>query len=67
MAQYFANQNQQADGGHEVHVEGCNFMPFEKNLLALGGHSECSSALEEARNTFDKVNGCQHCCPDCHM
>ncbi|KHE72113.1 hypothetical protein LD39_06275 [Halobacillus sp. BBL2006] len=66
MAQFYVNQNQQTDGDHEVHKEGCKFMPFEKNLLALGGHTDCASAMEEARNTYDQVNGCNTCCPDCH-
>ncbi|PFA68433.1 hypothetical protein CN378_07535 [Bacillus sp. AFS015802] len=66
MAQFYVNQNQQSSGEHEVHMEGCDFMPFEKNLLELGGHSSCSSAIEKARETFDNVNGCRHCAPDCH-
>lgn len=66
MAQFYVNQNQQSSGEHEVHMEGCDFMPFEKNLLELGGHSSCSSAIEKARETYDQVNGCRHCTPDCH-
>ncbi|MGR9048260.1 hypothetical protein ACQ4XT_06515 [Halobacillus faecis] len=66
MAQFYVNQNQQTGGEHEVHVEGCDFMPFEQNLLELGGHDDCSNALEIARNTYEDVNGCKHCCPDCH-
>ncbi|SFK59058.1 hypothetical protein SAMN04487936_12021 [Halobacillus dabanensis] len=66
MAQYFVNQNQQVEGQHEIHVEGCEFLPFEKNLLELGGHTDCSSAIGVARSTFEEVNGCKHCCPDCH-
>ncbi|MGI8313623.1 hypothetical protein [Halobacillus mangrovi] len=30
MAQFYVNQNQQTGGDHEVHKEGCKFMPFEK-------------------------------------
>ena len=66
MAQYYVNQNQQSNGDHEVHVENCDFMPFEKNLLELGGHSSCSSAIEKAQENYNQVNGCRHCAPDCH-
>ncbi|MCA1064297.1 hypothetical protein LCL98_12690 [Rossellomorea aquimaris] len=66
MAQFYVNQNQQSNGEHEVHMEGCDFMPFEKNLLELGGHSSCSSAIQKAKETYDQVNGCHHCTPECH-
>ncbi|WJV30245.1 hypothetical protein QTG56_03655 [Rossellomorea sp. AcN35-11] len=33
MAQFYVNQNQQSNGEHEVHMEGCDFMPFEKKSI----------------------------------
>lgn len=31
MALYYANKQAQANGDHEVHKEGCQWMPFPGN------------------------------------
>ncbi len=66
MAYYCVNKNAQPNGTHEVHKDGCNWYPEEKNRVDLGTHSSCKLALEEAQEYFGNVNGCAYCCPTCH-
>jgi hypothetical protein len=35
MAKYYVNKNKQSNGDHEVHKEGCNYMP-ETNIFSYG-------------------------------
>ena len=64
MKNYYVNTNGQANGDHEVHAEGCSFMPSSK--LYLGYFSSCSGAVSEAKKTYSKSNGCYFCCKSCH-
>lgn len=66
MAQYFVNKNAQPTGEHEVHMQGCRFMPLPQNCLPLGEHLICQSAVAAARKIFPNVDGCFHCCRVCH-
>lgn len=47
MAKYWVNNNSQANGDHEVHEQGCSYMPSDKHYL--GDFSSCRDAVAEAR------------------
>lgn len=66
MARYYVNQNAQANGDHEVHREGCSFMPSELNRTYLGQHDGCTTAVREARRYYTRSNGCYYCSNPCH-
>jgi hypothetical protein len=51
---------------HEVHMEGCHKWPTE-NREDLGYFADCHGAVQEAKKRgYSNVDGCIHCCPDCH-
>jgi hypothetical protein len=64
MPRYYVNRNAQPNGDHEVHKEGCNWMP--SNKIDLGIFSNCSSAVTAAKNYYSTADGCKHCCEACH-
>lgn len=64
MASYYVNQNAQANGDHEVHVDGCTYMPTYKTYL--GEYSTCAPAVSKAKLTYPRANGCYWCCRACH-
>lgn len=66
MSYYYVNQNAQANGDHEVHKTGCNFIPEPENRTFLGDFSYCSSAVTEAKRYYTQVNGCYYCANPCH-
>ncbi|ENP7383869.1 hypothetical protein ACEC18_004484 [Vibrio parahaemolyticus] len=66
MARYYVNKNAQANGDHEVHKQGCAWMPDEANRLYLGDFATCRSAVTEAKKTYPKSNGCFYCSKECH-
>lgn len=61
---YFVNTQAQTSGDHEVHEEGCQFLPG--NCIRLGEHADCASAVTMARRLYPRSNGCYHCCRECH-
>lgn len=65
MAYYRVNNNAQANGDHEVHKMGCAWWPTN-NYTSLGDHSNCWSAVLEARKYHSQVNGCYFCSNECH-
>lgn len=66
MKRYYVNKRAQANGDHEVHEEGCSWMPSVENRIFLGWFSSCGGAVKEARKYFDQVNGCYYCSRECH-
>ena len=64
MKTYYVNNKAQSNGDHEVHVVSCNHFPSD--YKSLGSHSDCKSAVKEAKKTYSKSNGCYWCCNDCH-
>ena len=66
MKQYFVNKMTEDNGDHEVHAETCINPPNEANRHYLGSFSNCKEAVEKAREIYDRVNGCFHCCNECH-
>ena len=66
MASHYVNKNEQANGDHEVHKEGCSWMPAAHNRIYLGEFQSCQGAVREARNYYSQVNGCYYCSNVCH-
>ena len=63
---YYVNDNAQDNGDHEVHEEGCSYLPQTPNRTYLGYFSNCSDAVKEAKKHHDQVNGCFWCSRPCH-
>ena len=66
MAVYYVNKNAQPTGEHEVHKDGCNYMPALENRVYLGYFDNCKDAVKEAKKKYDDIDGCYYCCRDCH-
>lgn len=66
MKKYYVNQNEQLNGDHEVHTEDCDYLPLPSNRKYLGEFSSCKPAVDEAKKTYSKSNGCKTCCNACH-
>lgn len=66
MAKYYVNKNAQNNGDHEVHKQGCFWLPKVENRIYLGEHTSCKSAVRKAKDYYDQVNGCYHCSNECH-
>lgn len=66
MDLYYVNKNSQSNGDHEVHKDGCSFMPSIENRIYLGYFSDCKDAVNKAKTYYDKVNGCYYCSNRCH-
>jgi hypothetical protein len=64
MTHYCVDLQPNELGDHLVHAAGCSNWPKAPVLLCL--HSHCSKAVEEARDSFERVKGCPLCCPACH-
>jgi hypothetical protein len=64
MANYYVNNNAQPNGDHEVHEQGCSYMPSDRTYL--GNFSNCASAVAEAKKTYRQSNGCYWCSRACH-
>lgn len=66
MAKYYINEKQQWGFGynHEVHKEGCYWMPSTRKYL--GEFSSESAALAAAKRLYNDADGCVHCCPSIH-
>ncbi len=66
MDYYYVNTNAQSNGDHEVHKESCQYLPTSVNRKYLGYYSNCADAVENAKETYPKSNGCYYCCYACH-
>jgi hypothetical protein len=63
---YYVNKNPQFNGEHEVHSEYCQYLPQVDNRKYLGDFDNCKDAVNEAKKTYDKVDGCYFCSNACH-
>lgn len=66
MYNYYVNKNEQPNGDHEVHRDGCTWMPAVANRIHLGVFNNCHDAVREAQKYYEQVNGCATCSPLCH-
>jgi hypothetical protein len=64
MENYYVNNDAQSTGEHEVHKDGCSYMPRNKTYLGL--YTNCAAAVQKARTVFSNVDGCYYCCNACH-
>jgi hypothetical protein len=64
---YYLNGRAQSNGDHEVHKEGCVYMPLPENRVLIGNFNNCKDAVEEAKRKYDgiKINGCFYCANSC--
>ena len=66
MAKYYVNKKKDSKGDHEVHKQGCRWMPKEENRIYLGDFTSCEQAVSTAKAYYDHVNGCYFCSNECH-
>ncbi len=66
MDKYYVDKNRQLEGEHEVHKEGCSWMPSDENRIYLGEFYMCRLAVEEAKKHYFMVDGCYACCRECY-
>lgn len=64
MADYYVNNHPQENGDHEVHRQGCMWMPNSKTYL--GNFATCREAVTAARRHYWQSNGCYYCSHECH-
>jgi hypothetical protein len=64
MAHYYVNNKTDDRGDHEVHKEGCSYMPADRKYL--GSFTNCYDAVKEAKKTYPNSNGCYWCSRECH-
>lgn len=63
---YYVNKNAQETKEHEVHKSDCSYLPDIENRIFLGNYPNCKYAIKKAKVYFEDIDGCAHCCPDCH-
>lgn len=66
MKIYYVNDNQQNDGYHEVHEDGCSWLSKAISTTSLGYCSDCKEAVRKAEAIYPKSDGCYYCCNECH-
>ena len=67
MPKYYVNTKPQPiTGDHEVHKEGCFYLPLVISKIDLGYHDNCSTAVAAAKKHYLSADGCIYCSPTCH-
>jgi hypothetical protein len=66
MKNYYVNNTAQSSGDHEVHTDECQYFKSIVSSKLLGSFSSCKPAVEEAKKTYPKSDGCKTCCNECH-
>lgn len=66
MAKYYVNNGAQPNGDHEVHKEGCSWLPLIVSKTYLGDFTNCHDAVRAAKSYHSQVNGCKYCAAACH-
>lgn len=66
MKHYYVNSVPQPNGDHEVHCEGCLWMPSINNRIYLGCFASSKEALAAAKWRYSGADGCMYCCPEIH-
>jgi hypothetical protein len=56
MSRYYVNKNAQDNGDHEVHKDGCSYMPEPENRKYLGEFSNCHDAVREAKRHYQMTS-----------
>ncbi|MBF4487337.1 MULTISPECIES: hypothetical protein [unclassified Flavobacterium] len=66
MKNYYVNNTAQSSGDHEVHTDVCQYFQSIISKKFLGSFASCEPAVEEAKKTYSKSDGCKNCCNECH-
>lgn len=66
MPRYYVNNTRQANGDHEVHAHGCQWLQRATSTRDLGEHLYCQTAVAQAKVIYPTANGCATCAPSCH-
>lgn len=67
MVSYYVNDHaQQNSGDHEVHREGCVWLPSIESKTYLGEFTSCEPAVRKAKTIYASADGCATCSPACH-
>lgn len=66
MLNYYVNNNAQSNGDHEVHNEGCRWLPYIASKTYLGQFNNCFQAVVAAKRIYYRSDGCATCSPECH-
>ena len=69
MASYYLNRDdtQNPYRNHEVHKEGCIYMPASYHREFLGYFNDARFAVAEAKALgYRDADGCATCCPEAH-
>ncbi|MBU1091866.1 hypothetical protein KKA27_03330 [Patescibacteria group bacterium] len=66
MARYYVNENEQSNGDHEVHKDGCYWLTLVQRKKYLGEFVSCVGAVREAKKYYSTADGCIHCSEACH-
>ena len=64
MYHYYVNDNEQNNGDHEVHRNGCSYLPLIVSKTYLGMFMNAIPAVQEARKYYVQVNGCAYGSPE---
>lgn len=59
MPSYYVDRRPQADGHHQVHAQGCPYLPLYR--LHLGDFVQGAAALREAQRHYAPAAACRHC------
>jgi hypothetical protein len=63
---YYVDDNAKPTGEHEIHTEYCDRLKELESKRRLGDFVNCFGALQKAREIYPNVDGCVHCCSECH-
>ncbi|MFQ5471064.1 MAG: hypothetical protein ACE5EH_12325 [Gammaproteobacteria bacterium] len=66
MAEYYVDTVEQDNGDHEVHKQGCRFMPKDMYRIYLDEFSNSIDAVCEAKKFFENSTGCVFCSSEYH-
>lgn len=69
MKSYYLNKDtsKNPNNDHEVHAEGCIWMPEASKREYLGYFNDGKGAVQKAKDMgYQKVDGCATCCPEAH-
>lgn len=69
MASYYVNKSDllNPNHNHEVHKEGCIWMPSSYNREYLGEFNSGIPAVAEAKKRgYNDADGCAACCSEAH-
>jgi hypothetical protein len=66
VSRYYVNDHAQPTGEHEVHKQGCSYMPGDRHRQFVGNFDSCQPAVQAAATHYANVDGCYFCCRACH-